>query len=176
MPDFTGLSPVLSLRFHHCDVISSICPAPGRDRRVTKEDNVLSQTTAAVSGKSAPKAAMSGIPEMLSSEALLEQILGSLDDDKAEDIVSIDLRGKSQMADYMVIATGRSTRQVVSIAEKLMDLLKQKHGIICKTEGRDQGDWVLIDAGDVIVHVFRPEVRDFYQLEKMWQPTGKASA
>jgi ribosome-associated protein len=119
---------------------------------------------------------MSGIPEMLSSEALLEQILGSLDDDKAEDIVSIDLRGKSQMADYMVIATGRSTRQVVSIAEKLMDLLKQKHGIICKTEGRDQGDWVLIDAGDVIVHVFRPEVRDFYQLEKMWQPTGKASA
>lgn len=141
-----------------------------------KEDNVLSQTTAAVSGKSASKAAMSGIPEVLSSEALLEQILGSLDDDKAEDVVSIDLRGKSQMADYMVIATGRSTRQVVSIAEKLTDLLKQKHGIICKTEGKDQGDWVLIDAGDVIVHVFRPEVRDFYQLEKMWQPTGKASA
>ena len=141
-----------------------------------KEDDVLSQTSAAVSGKSAPDAAMSGTSGTLSSESLLEQILFSLDDDKAEDVVTIDLRGKSQIADYMVIATGRSTRQVVSIAEKLTDLLKQKHGIICKTEGKDQGDWVLIDAGDVIVHVFRPEVREFYQLEKMWQPTGTAPA
>ena len=137
-----------------------------------KEDDVLSQTSTAVSGKSAPGTAMSGISGTLSSESLLEQILISLDDDKAEDVVMIDLRGKSQIADYMVIATGRSTRQVVAIAEKLTDLLKKKYGIICKTEGKDQGDWVLIDAGDVIVHVFRPEVREFYQLEKMWQPTG----
>lgn len=119
---------------------------------------------------------MSGLSAALSSEALLEQILSSLDDDKAEDVVTIDLRGKSQIADHMVIASGRSSRQVVSIAEKLTDLLKQKHGILCRTEGKDQGDWVLIDAGDAIVHLFRPEVREFYQLEKMWQPTGKASA
>ena len=123
-----------------------------------------------------PDAAVNGIPGTLSSDALLEQILSSLDDDKAEDVVSIDLRGKSQMADHMVIASGRSTRQVIAIAEKLTDMLKQKYGIICKVEGKDQGDWVLIDAGDVIVHVFRPEVREFYQLEKMWQPTGAATA
>ena len=91
-------------------------------------------------------------------------------------MVSIDLRGRSQIADNMVIASGRSTRQVVAIAEKLTDMLKQRHGIMCRTEGKDQGDWVLIDAGDAIVHLFRPEVREFYQLEKMWQPTSKASA
>ncbi len=115
------------------------------------------------------------MPVALSSDELLEQILNSLDDDKAEDVVTIDLRGKSQIADHMVIASGRSTRQVVSIAEKLTDVLKQRHGIICKTEGKDQGDWVLIDAGDAIVHIFRPEVREFYQLEKMWQPTAPAA-
>jgi ribosome-associated protein len=101
---------------------------------------------------------------------LLSLILASLEDDKAEDIVSIPLAGKSEMADHMVIATGRSSRQVSAIAEKLMDRLKHGAGIVARTEGRDLGDWVLIDAGDVIVHVFRPEVREFYQLEKMWMP------
>lgn len=86
--------------------------------------------------------------------------------------MSIDLRGRSEMGDYMVIASGRSTRQVGAIAEHLADRLKQSHGILSKTEGKETGDWVLIDAGDVIVHVFRPEVRDFYQLEKMWLATG----
>ncbi|MEM7723367.1 MAG: ribosome silencing factor [Pseudomonadota bacterium] len=98
-------------------------------------------------------------------------ILTSLESDKAEDVVQIDLRGKTSIADYMVIASGRSTRQVSSISEKLVDVLKQEHGILCKLEGKDAGDWVLIDAGDVIVHVFRPEVREFYQLEKMWMPS-----
>ena len=164
-----------SLRFGLGDVTFTLSPAPGFDRRAMQEDNVLTQSTAAVSGKTAPDAAMKGIPGTVSSDALLEQILTSLDDDKAEDVVTIDLRGKSTIADHMVIATGRSSRQVVSIAEKLTDLLKQKYGIICKVEGKDQGDWVLIDAGDAIVHIFRPEVREFYQLEKMWQPTSKAS-
>ena len=141
-----------------------------------KEDDVLSETTAAVSGEAAPDAAVNGLPVALSSDELLGQILSSLEDDKAEDVVSIDLRGRSQIADNMVIASGRSTRQVVAIAEKLTDMLKQRHGIMCRTEGKDQGDWVLIDAGDAIVHLFRPEVREFYQLEKMWQPTSKASA
>ena len=101
---------------------------------------------------------------------MLSLILASLEDDKAEDIVTIPLAGKSEMADHMVIATGRSSRQVSAISEKLVDRLKHETGLIARTEGRDLGDWVLIDAGDVIVHVFRPEVRDFYQLEKMWMP------
>lgn len=104
-------------------------------------------------------------------EALLPFILNQLDSDKAEDIVSIDLQGKSAMADHMVIASGRSTRQVSAMTEKLTDVLKSEHGVLCRIEGKDAGDWVLIDAGDVIVHLFRPEVREFYQLEKMWSPT-----
>ncbi len=108
----------------------------------------------------------------LTSEALLAAILASLDDDKAEEVVSIDLRGRSDMADYMVICSGRSTRQVSALSEKLVDRLKQDHGRLSRIEGKETGDWVLIDTGDVIVHVFRPEVREFYQLEKMWMPAG----
>jgi len=119
--------------------------------------------------QSAPTASLT---ETANSDATLAAILTSLDDDKAEDVVQIDLRGKTSIADFMVIASGRSTRQVASISEKLVDTLKQEHGILCKIEGKDTGDWVLIDAGDVIVHVFRPEVREFYQLEKMWAPSG----
>ena len=78
------------------------------------------------------------------------------------------------MADHMVIATGRSSRQVAAISEQLADRLKQELGLIARIEGKDLGDWVLIDAGDVIVHVFRPEVREFYQLEKMWLPQPAA--
>jgi len=93
----------------------------------------------------------------------------SLDDDKAEDVVVIDLKGKSAFADYMVIATGRSTRQVVAIAEHLADRLKQAGHGYTPVEGKEAGDWALIDGGDVVVHVFRPESRTFYALEKMWQ-------
>lgn len=99
---------------------------------------------------------------------LLDLIMTSLQDEKAEDVVSIDLAGKSSMADYMVVCSGRSTRQVSAISEKLTDKLKHELGVMSKVEGKDQGDWVLIDTGDVIVHVFRPEVREFYQIEKMW--------
>jgi ribosome-associated protein len=106
----------------------------------------------------------------MDSDPLRAAIIASLEDDKAEDIVQIDLRGRSEMADFMVICSGRSTRQVAAISEKLADRLKQDQGVLCKTEGKETGDWVLIDAGDVIVHVFRPEVREFYQLEKMWLP------
>ena len=109
------------------------------------------------------------------SETLLSQIVSSLDDDKADDIVQIDLRGKTTIGDYMVIASGRSSRQVSAISDKLTERLKANCGVLCKTEGKDTGDWVLIDSGDVIVHVFRPEVREFYQLEKMWQPTAAQS-
>jgi ribosome-associated protein len=111
----------------------------------------------------------------VTAQQLLERVIASLEDDKAEDLVTIDLRGRSSMADYMVVCSGRSSRQVGAIAQKLMDRLKDDLGMICKIEGKDQGDWVLIDAGDVIVHVFRPEVRDFYQLEKMWMPSSSIS-
>jgi ribosome-associated protein len=107
---------------------------------------------------------------------VLALVLKSVDDDKAEGIVQIDLRGRSDVADYMVICSGRSSRQVASISEKLADRLKQEMRISVRMEGKDTGDWVLIDAGDVIVHVFRPEVRDFYQLEKMWLPVGATLA
>lgn len=103
-------------------------------------------------------------------------MLASVDDDKAEDIVKIDLRGRSDVADYMVICSGRSSRQVAAIAEKLADRLKEQFGLFAKMEGKETGDWVLLDTADVIVHVFRPEVRDFYQLEKMWLPAGELGA
>ena len=111
--------------------------------------------------------------EETTSELLLDRILTSLKNDKAEDIVQIDLRGKSSIGDYMIIASGRSSRQVTAISEILVDNIKKDFGRSSKVEGKNAGDWVLIDTGDVIVHVFRPEVREFYQLEKMWQPLTK---
>lgn len=117
--------------------------------------------------------ATDGEPE---SSTLNSLILKSLDEDGASDVVVIDLKGKSAESDTMVIASGRSTRHVSSIATKLVDKLKQDAGIIPRAEGLDAADWVLIDTGDVIVHVFRPEVREFYQLEKMWAPAPDATA
>jgi ribosome-associated protein len=113
---------------------------------------------------------MCAVPRQATSEDLLATVLKSLTDDKAEDIVQIDLRGKTSFGDYMVICSGRSTRQVAAISDKLAQTMKETFGLSPRIEGKDTGDWVLIDTGDVIVHVFRPEVREFYQLEKMWQP------
>lgn len=112
-------------------------------------------------------ATMTG-PSDTSSDALLAFILNSLEEDKAEEIVQIDLRGKTAIGDYMIVCSGRSTRQVVAISEKLSDRMKQELGRASKLEGKGSGDWVLVDTGDIIVHVFRPEVREFYQIEKMW--------
>ena len=105
-----------------------------------------------------------------SSDTLLNCIIKSLSENKAEDITTIDLRGRTSIGDYMVVASGTSTRLVSSISQKLVDTLKTDHRRISKVEGKDAGDWVLIDTGDIIVHVFRPEVREFYQIEKMWAP------
>ena len=92
----------------------------------------------------------------------------ALNDHLAEDIIIIELKGKSDIADYMVIATGRSGRQVSTMADRLIEVAKG-HGIKgISPEGKSQGDWILIDAGDIIIHLFRPEVRKFYNLEKMW--------
>lgn len=114
---------------------------------------------------SAPLAAASdNQPE---ADALLSLVRQSLDDDQAQDVVAIDLEGKSSIADHMVIASGRSTRQVAAMAQKMVERIK-KSGGAARIEGLPNADWVLIDAGDVIVHLFRPEVRSFYNLERMW--------
>jgi len=110
------------------------------------------------------------------SEALHDLVLRSLDDDKAVETVSIPLQGKSNIADYMVIASGRSTRQVASMAQKLSERIKRELGRSVRVEGLPVADWVLIDADDVIVHLFRPEVRSFYNLERMWAFEDSAPA
>lgn len=98
----------------------------------------------------------------------LKLVLESLDDSKAENVISIDISGKSALGDYMVVVSGRSNRHVTAIAEHLIDDLKAEGFGSPRVEGLETGDWVLIDAGDIIVHVFRPEIREFYSLEKMW--------
>jgi ribosome-associated protein len=99
---------------------------------------------------------------------MLSTILAQLDDAKAEQIVTIDLDGKAAIADSMVVASGRSNRHVGAIADQLIEKLKETGHKALRIEGMPQCDWVLVDAGDVVVHVFRPEVRSFYNLEKLW--------
>lgn len=110
------------------------------------------------------------------AQALLDLVLRSLDDDKAEQVVTVDVRGRSDVADDVVIATGRSQRHVGAIADHLMRKLKDAGLGAPIVEGLPQGDWVLVDAGDVVVHVFRPEVRTYYNLEGMWSADGSARA
>ncbi|MBL8643207.1 MAG: ribosome silencing factor [Rhodospirillaceae bacterium] len=100
----------------------------------------------------------------------------SLDDSKGQNIVQFDLTGKTSIADRMVVASGTSTRQVTAMAEHLVTKLKAA-GVMARSEGKKQGDWVLVDAGDVIVHIFRPEVREFYNIERLWaaNPVVKAA-
>jgi ribosome-associated protein len=124
---------------------------------------------AAHAAKTLPRADM-GAP------SLHELVLAQLDDDQAQEIVSIPLEGKSSIADHMVIASGRSTRQVASMAQKLAEEIKKAGFGHARIEGLPAADWVLIDAGDVVVHLFRPEVRTFYNLERMWSFEGADSA
>ncbi len=142
-----------------------------------KEEIVLSERTAAANDAAMPAAAALGQGgDKDASKRMLDLILSSLDDDKAEDVITIPLTGKSEIADNMIVASGRSARQVQSIAEKLMDRVKHEMGVICRVEGKQSGDWVLIDCGDAIVHLFRPEVREFYQIEKMWMASTPEAA
>jgi nicotinate-nucleotide adenylyltransferase len=123
-----------------------------------KRTDVMPETTAVATLASRPRR------QPLAPAELLRRILDVLEDGKAEEIVTLDLAGKSTIADYMVVATGRSARQVVALTDHLEQALPRRVPV----EGKAQGDWVLIDAGDVIVHIFRPEVRAYYNLEKMW--------
>ncbi len=104
----------------------------------------------------------------MQSDELLALILASLEENSAEDVVDIPLAGKSEIADYMVVASGRSSRHVGALAEKLAERIKTATGRLTRSEGKGLGDWVLLDCGDVVVHIFRPEVRDYYDLEKLW--------
>jgi ribosome-associated protein len=123
-----------------------------------------------VKANGAPKraAAAKSAPKRKTEAQLLKTILAQLEDDKAEDIVSIDLNGKAALADEMIIASGRSNRHVAAIADHLIEKLKAAGAANLRVEGLPHCDWVLVDSGDVIVHVFRPEVRSFYNLEKLW--------
>ncbi len=101
--------------------------------------------------------------------SVLETVMTCLEDSKAEEITTIDIQDKSALADYMVIASGRSNRHVSAVADHLLRELKSTGHKSIKVEGLQKADWVLVDVGDIIVHLFRPEVREFYALEKMWQ-------
>lgn len=105
----------------------------------------------------------------VSQPRALDIVLASLEDSKAENIVPIDIQGKSSLGDHMVIASGRSHRHVAAVADHLLKALKDAGLGNARVEGLSAADWVLIDSGDVIIHIFRPEVREFYNLEKMWQ-------
>ncbi len=116
-----------------------------------------------------------GIGGIEPASPLLKTVLESLDDSKAENVISIDIQGKSALADHMVVASGRSHRHVKAVADNVIRAMKLAGLGIARVEGLAASDWVLIDAGDVIVHIFRPEVRDFYNIEKMWltpEPDG----
>ncbi|MFY9625216.1 MAG: ribosome silencing factor [Rhodoplanes sp.] len=121
------------------------------------------------SARRTPQPVSTGRPN---AEETLRLILARLDEMKAEDTITLDLRRKSSIADYMVVTSGRSNRHVGSVADRVVEDL-HKAGLSARVEGMPHCDWVLIDAGDVIVHVFRPEVRTFYNLEKMW--AGRAA-
>jgi ribosome-associated protein len=110
-----------------------------------------------------------GISVSDSVSRAIKTVLASLEDSKAENIVSIDIQGKSSLGDYMVVASGRSHRHVAAVTENLLESLRDAGHGRARVEGLAGADWVLIDAGDIIVHVFRPEIREFYNIEKMWQ-------
>nr|WP_298931721.1 ribosome silencing factor [uncultured Erythrobacter sp.] len=130
------------------------------------------QSATANSGASTSKAVQSMAAANMAKHELHDLVMSQLDDDQAQEIVSIPLEGKSSVADFMVIASGRSTRQVAAIAQKLAEKVKHSgHGPV-RIEGLPQADWVLVDAGDVVIHLFRPEVRTFYNLERMWSFEG----
>lgn len=122
----------------------------------------MSKSAAAKKPASATKAAAGGI------SPLCKSLARALDANKAEDITTLNLKDKCSFADYMIVASGRSSRHVSALAHYVIDDLKKSGQQPLSVEGRDTGDWVLIDAGAIVVHIFRPEIRQFYNIEKMW--------
>ena len=138
--------------------VTSVTPAAN-----SHAGTMMSEDTAALTSEKTPP----------SGAALIDFILSHLEDGKADDILTIDLHGKSSFADAMIIASGRSNRQVAALADRLMREAKNAGFDRLAVEGLPQADWVLLDCGEVVVHLFRPEVRDFYNLEKMWADPEK---
>ncbi len=151
-------------------------PAGGPAARLTEVIELTDQVVTGAADTQTAQAPIGASLDETGSEQLLSLITSSLDQDGAEEILEIALAGKSPLADYMVVASGRSTRHVAALSENLVDRLKHEAGVLSRVEGKKAADWVLIDTGDVIVHIFRPEVREFYQLEKMWLPAPDKTA
>jgi ribosome-associated protein len=152
------------------EAISSVSPDVDRGAKASERKRTLSTLAT-------PRARKSRKPEPVSearpaADETLRLVLASLENMKAEDTLTLDLRGKTSIGDYMVVTTGRSNRHVGSVADNLIKDLHKAGLKSVPSEGMPQCDWVLVDAGDVIVHVFRPEVRTFYNLEKMWSGSG----
>ena len=123
-----------------------------------------------------PKKKLAAAPEPIPEIRMIDIVLQSLEDAKAEDVVSVDIAGKSSLADFMVVTSGRSNRHVAAVADQVMKAMRDNGFGKPRIEGLPHADWVLVDGGDVIVHIFRPEVREFYNLEKMWQADFAADA
>ena len=142
--------------------------APKKARKTASKPAKKPAPKKVVAKKPPPQKAAAPAKKPAPQSDLLKRILTSLDDDKAENIITIDLEGRSALCDAAVIASGRSSRHVSAMAEHLARRLKEGGYGTRPVNGQAQGDWVLVDAGDVIVHLFRPEVRDYYDLEGMW--------
>jgi ribosome-associated protein len=146
--------------------VPAIAAAKHSRAQPVKDADRLIRTTTGGAAKRASAAKSKAEP---ASASLLAEIVNWLDDAKAEEIVSIPLEGKSSLGDYMVVASGRTDRHVGAIADQVADKIKAATGIPVRIEGVPACDWVLVDTGDIIIHIFRPEVREFYNLEKMWK-------
>lgn len=134
-----------------------------------KAANTTPAKAAAAQKKPVKKAAAKpAVKADASAKALCKQIAGVIDLNKGEEIITLDLIGKCSFADYMIVASGRAPRHVSALADYVADTIKKSGAPVLSIEGKESGDWVLIDAGDIVVHIFRPEVRQFYNLEKMW--------
>ena len=154
-------------------------PKPSKAKKAAPRKSAKPQSTAKSMAKAKAKPKKIAAPKVARpapQSDLLKRIVASLEDDKAEAIVTIDLAGRSSLCDAAVIANGRSSRHVMSIAEHLARRLKEQGYGTRPVTGASQGDWVLVDAGDIIVHVFRPEVRDYYDLEGMWNVASPSRA
>jgi ribosome-associated protein len=163
-PEEDPLSPAKKKKAVKKPVAKKTARKPAKKASVQKAAKKPAKKTKSAKPAAKPAAARKAAPET----ELLKRIRTSLEDDKAEEIVTIDLAGRSSLCDAVVIASGRSSRHVMSIAEHLARRLKEEGYGSRPVNGAAQGDWALVDAGDVIVHVFRPEVRDYYDLEGMW--------
>lgn len=165
---------------HYIKPVRGLFPRQSRRVALTPEPNATGETSPVLAMMDPSSRAdmdddLQNLDPAARSQAILAMVLQELDDDKAEDIVNIDLSGKSDIADAMVIASGRSQRHVGAVADKILRRLKEAGHDNARSEGQPACDWVLIDAGDVIVHIFRPEVRSFYNLERIWSEDAKTA-